>query len=94
MLYWHVLPKAIHDSESPRDGKHHTKDFLSFFHLTSLLDFSSGHITKKLYRKQRMLFAEDFSCCIGRPYIPQIKRFDSNKSVVSLVLTFLIQAIK
>lgn len=84
--------KAIQDSEPPRGGKHHTKDLLYFFHLILLLDISS--VTKKLHRKQRILFAEHFNCCIGRPYITQIKRFDSDKSVVSSVLTFLIQVIK
>lgn len=92
VLYWCVLPKAIQDSEPPRGGKHHTKDLLYFFHLILLLDISS--VTKKLHRKQRILFAEHFNCCIGRPYITQIKRFDSDKSVVSSVLTFLIQVIK
>lgn len=44
--YWHVLPKAIQDSEPPRGDKHRAKDLLHFFHLTLLLDISSGHYTK------------------------------------------------
>lgn len=31
VFYWHILTKAIKDSEPPRGGKHHTKDLLYFY---------------------------------------------------------------